>query len=54
MFTRQYQEETILVVINLSRFSQVVEVDLSKFAGHVPVEVFSYNRFPIIRTRLTC
>ena len=50
VFTRQYQEETILVVINLSRFSQVVEVDLSKFAGHVPVEVFSYNRFPIIRT----
>jgi maltose alpha-D-glucosyltransferase / alpha-amylase len=49
VFTRQYLDETILVVINLSRFSQVVEVDLSKFAGHVPVEAFSYNRFPIIK-----
>ena len=49
VFTRRYQDETILVVINLSRFSQVVEIDLSKFAGHVPVEAFSYNRFPIIK-----
>ncbi|HEX9114369.1 MAG TPA: putative maltokinase, partial [Nitrospirota bacterium] len=49
VFTRCYEGETILVVINLSRFSQVVEIDLSKYAGDVPVEVFSLNRFPAVR-----
>lgn len=48
-FIRQYQEENILVVINLSRFSQAVELDLSRFSGCVPEEVFSRNRFPIIK-----
>jgi maltose alpha-D-glucosyltransferase/alpha-amylase len=48
-FIRQYEDEIILVVVNLSRFSQVVELDLSKFSGYVPEEVFSGNRFPIIR-----
>ncbi len=47
-FTRSYEEETILVVFNLSRFSQVAEMDLSKYAGYVPTEVFSKNKFPII------
>src|SRR5512143_3507577 len=49
VFTRCRDGETILVVINLSRFSQVVEIDLSKYAGDVPVEVFSLNRFPTVR-----
>jgi maltose alpha-D-glucosyltransferase/alpha-amylase len=48
-FARSYQDETILVLVNLSRFSQVVELDLSKYAGLRPVEVFSQNRFPIIK-----
>ncbi|GIW48084.1 MAG: trehalose synthase [Deltaproteobacteria bacterium] len=48
-FIRQYEDENILVVVNLSRFSQVVELDLSKFAGYVPEEVFSGNRFPPIK-----
>ncbi|MGH7791399.1 MAG: alpha-glucosidase C-terminal domain-containing protein, partial [Thermodesulfobacteriota bacterium] len=48
-FIRQYEDEIILVVVNLSRFSQVVELDLSKFAGYMPEEVFSGNRFPIIK-----
>lgn len=48
-FTRSFQGETMLVVINLSRFSQAVELDLSEYAGHVPVEVFSRNRFPMIK-----
>lgn len=47
-FTRSYEDETILVVFNLSRFSQVAELDLSKYAGFVPTEMFSKNRFPII------
>jgi maltose alpha-D-glucosyltransferase/alpha-amylase len=49
VLVRSYGDERILVVINLSRFSQVVELDLAKFSGHVPVEVFSRNRFPLIK-----
>jgi len=48
-FLRQYQEETILVVINLSRHSQIVELDLSRFVGYIPETLFSRNRFPAIR-----
>mgnify|MGYP006385822189 FL=1 len=48
-FTRRYKEETVLVVINLSRFSQAVELDLSKFSGYLPVEIFSGNKFPVIK-----
>jgi maltose alpha-D-glucosyltransferase / alpha-amylase len=48
-FLREYEEEIILVVANLSRFSQVVHVDLASYAGYVPEEVFSSNRFPIIK-----
>ncbi|MCG6552684.1 MAG: maltose alpha-D-glucosyltransferase [Candidatus Magnetominusculus sp. LBB02] len=48
-FTRHYDGETVLVVVNLSRFSQSVELDLSKYAGMLPEEVFSGNKFPIIR-----
>lgn len=47
-FTRTYEEEIILVVVNLSRFSQVGELDLSEYGGFVPIEVFSKNRFPVI------
>lgn len=48
-FIRAYQDERILVVINLSRFSQVVEIDLSQYAGFVPEEVFSQNQFPALK-----
>ena len=48
-FLRAYEDETILVVANLSRFSQPVEIDLSRFAGCVPMEVFSRNYFPPIK-----
>ena len=48
-FVRSLGDERVLVVMNLSRFAQVVELDLTKFAGHVPVEVFSQNRFPAIK-----
>ncbi len=47
-FTRTYQEQTILVVVNLSRFSESAALELSEFAGYVPVEVFSHNEFPVI------
>lgn len=47
-FIRKYQDENILIIVNLSRFSQVVELDLSSYAGFVPEEVFSRNKFPVI------
>ncbi len=48
-FLRRYENETIVVVVNLSRFAQSVELDLSHFSGCVPVEVFSRNPFPAIK-----
>lgn len=47
-FVRRYENEIILVVTNLSRFSQVVELDLSEYKDFVPTEVFSRNKFPMI------
>jgi maltose alpha-D-glucosyltransferase/alpha-amylase len=48
-FTRTYEDETILAVVNLSKFAQPAEIELRDFKGHTPVEVFSKNRFPAIR-----
>jgi maltose alpha-D-glucosyltransferase/alpha-amylase len=48
-FTRTYEDQTMLVVANLSRFAQVAELDLDAFKGYVPVEILSRNRFPIVR-----
>lgn len=48
VFTRTYQEETLLVVVNLSKYSQAAEVDLAAFGNYVPVEVFSKNKFKAI------
>jgi len=49
-FIREFEEERILVVVNLSRYSQMAEIDLSEYAGMTPVEVFSRNAFPVIRS----
>jgi len=45
-FLRRNGEENILVVANLSRFVQHVELDLARLQGSVPVEMFGQNRFP--------
>jgi maltose alpha-D-glucosyltransferase/alpha-amylase len=47
-FIRQYEDETILVVANLARSSQFVELDLSEYKGMVPVEMFGGTEFPRI------
>ncbi len=47
-FTRTYNGEHILVVANLSRFVQTVELDLSAFNGMIPVEIFGRTQFPAI------
>ncbi|MEH6407564.1 MAG: maltose alpha-D-glucosyltransferase, partial [Leeuwenhoekiella sp.] len=47
-FTRTFEDEDILVLANLSRFSQAAELDLAAYADYIPVEVFSHNKFPRI------
>jgi len=47
-FIRRYQDETILVVANLSRLVQCFDLDLSQFAGMAPVELSGGTRFPEI------
>ncbi len=48
-FTRTYQDETLLIVVNLSKFSQPAELALSAYKNYVPIEVFSKNHFPSIK-----
>lgn len=48
-FLRIYQDEAVLVIANLSRFSQAVELDLKEYKDHTPIEVFSHNKFPNIK-----
>lgn len=45
-YIRRYEDEQILVVANLSRFVQAVELDLSEFQGLMPVEMFGHIEFP--------
>ena len=47
-FIRNYKQECILVVANLSSFSQIAMLSLAECAGCVPEEVFGGNRFPPI------
>jgi len=47
-FSRQFGDERILVVANLSRFSQGASLDLQKFVGMTPMEIFGVSRFPAI------
>jgi maltose alpha-D-glucosyltransferase/alpha-amylase len=47
-FTRTYENQTLLIVINLSKYAQPAEIDLGEYRGQVPVELFSQNRFPVI------
>ncbi|HUP48035.1 MAG TPA: maltose alpha-D-glucosyltransferase [Thermoanaerobaculia bacterium] len=45
-FLRRWQDQTILVVANLSRLVQCFELDLQEFRGMVPVELSGGTRFP--------
>lgn len=47
-FIREHDDEQILVVANLSRFAQCVELDLSRFRGRMPTELFGQSAFPPI------
>jgi maltose alpha-D-glucosyltransferase/alpha-amylase len=50
-FLRETADESLLVVANLSRFSQHVELDLSRFRGRMPMELFGRTSFPVIDDR---
>jgi maltose alpha-D-glucosyltransferase/alpha-amylase len=47
-FLRRFEDETILVVANLSRFPQHIELDLPDAKGMTPVEIFGRTEFPPI------
>src|SRR5579871_335485 len=48
-YLRSDGEQTVLVVANLSRFSQPVELDLQRFQGMNMVELIGETRFPTVR-----
>jgi len=48
---RRYRGEALLVVANLSRFVQPVELELGALASRVPVELFGGTEFPAITGR---
>ena len=50
-YLRRYGDDTILCVANLSRSVQPVELDLSPFAGAIPVEMLGYTDFPEVGER---
>ncbi|MFO1475296.1 MAG: maltose alpha-D-glucosyltransferase [Verrucomicrobiota bacterium] len=47
----RYRGETLLVVANLSRFAQPVELDLSAYKHRVPIELLGRMEFPVITER---
>ena len=49
-YLREDDEETLLVVANLSRYAQWTELDLAEFAGLVPLELFGAVEFPRVES----
>ena len=47
-YLREYDDERLLCVNNLSKYPQAVELDLSEFAGAIPVELTGSVPFPEI------
>jgi hypothetical protein len=45
---RQYEDDVVLCVHNVARSAQAVELDLSRFSGMVPEEMFGRTAFPAI------
>jgi maltose alpha-D-glucosyltransferase/alpha-amylase len=45
-YLREFEDETILCVCNVSRVIQAVELDLSSFAGRMPVDLTGGSTFP--------
>src|SRR5207248_10888288 len=47
-YVRQYRDEVILCVTNLSRAAQATELDLSPWKDRIPQEMLGRTRFPAI------
>lgn len=47
-FLREYEGQVLLVLVNLSRYAQPFELDLRRFRGWTPVEMFGNTRFPAV------
>lgn len=47
-FIRKYNDELILVVVNLSGYAQSVFLNLNEFIDYIPRDIFSKNKFPKI------
>jgi maltose alpha-D-glucosyltransferase/alpha-amylase len=47
-FLRRYEEETILIVVNLSKFAQVAEVPLEGYKGFQLTELMGRSKFPAV------
>ncbi len=47
-YVRQYENDTILCVANLSRSAQAAQIDLSAWKGRVPMEMLGRTAFPPI------
>ena len=47
-YVRQYNDEVILCVANLSRSAQATQLDLSAWKDRIPVEMLGRSRFPAI------
>jgi maltose alpha-D-glucosyltransferase/alpha-amylase len=48
-YLREYQDQIVLIVNNLSASAQPAALDLKAFQGMVPLELFGSNQFPAIR-----
>jgi maltose alpha-D-glucosyltransferase / alpha-amylase len=48
-YVREFKNEKVLCVANLSRFAQPVELDLAAYVGLTPIEMLGYVEFPKIR-----
>ena len=48
VYVRQYQNEVVLCVANLSRSAQAAEIDLAPWRGRVPFELLGRTSFPPI------
>jgi maltose alpha-D-glucosyltransferase/alpha-amylase len=49
-YLREHEDETILVVANLSHTAQAVQLDLAQFAGRTPFEMLGSTAFPPVAT----
>ncbi|KQC15380.1 MAG: hypothetical protein APR56_01420, partial [Methanosaeta sp. SDB] len=49
-YIRRYRDRIVLIVNNLSRFTQPIELDLREYEDFAPIEMLGQTRFPPIGT----